>query len=749
MFTPIAIIGRNCLLPKSLSPKQLWENVIARRNCLEPATQSEWRLDPNSLVNTTTPKKDKVNTTQFGFVKNTFDVDNHFFVDANIINKQDQLTKWLLSVCYRALQDANISLENLKKYRSGVIVGNLIYPTFEFSQFAEAIWLDGEYKKQFDPIYRFMSGYPAHFVAECLGMKVPSFTLDAACASSLYAIKLACDQLQSGNADLMLAGGINAVDSLFLNMGFSALNALSMSGFSRPLQRHADGLIPSHGAAVVALRRLDDAIRNDEPILGVIEGIGLSNDGRSGGILQPNQAGQIQAMELAYAGSSVDPSDISWLECHATGTAVGDATEIKSIQQIFTPHPQRHISALKAAIGHTITASGAAALINVLSAFSANVKPPSQVSTKEAAEFVHSAQLNILEEPIMWEKNENSNRYAAINCFGFGGNNAHLIVSDWNKSHNRHAKVAHQIKQQQKEKIAVIGLEVLTGRVKNKQQLKDLLEQDIQEAQQEYALEKIELMAQETRFPPTDLQHTLAQQLGMLQIVQTTLKQVRSFDPKRTSILVGMECDAEIARWGLRWRLDGYFADQTSEWLAETKDAIVAPLLAVDVVGTLPNVVANRINVQFDLKGPSFSLCAEELSGVRALEVASQSLNDHSIDTAIVGAVDLSCESIHRIALSAVKNQEQVCSDSVVVLILKRLTDAQRDQEKIYAIIDLENQTDQSVEKNSVLGNAHAAIGLQQIAESILELEIQQQSTKEIHLSAMGNQRCKVKLTTA
>ena len=159
--------------------------------------------------------------------------------------------------------------------------------------------------------------------------------LDAACASSLYAIKLACDRLHDGNADLMLAGAVNAADDLCIHLGFSALNALSRTGQSRPFNANADGLVPAEGCGFVVLKRLSDAEANGDTIHGVLRGVGLSNDGRGRGMLVPSSGGQARAMSSALEMSGLAPGDISLLECHATGTRVGDGVEIESTAAVY------------------------------------------------------------------------------------------------------------------------------------------------------------------------------------------------------------------------------------------------------------------------------------------------------------------------------------------------------------------------------------------------------------------------------
>lgn len=151
------------------------------------------------------------------------------------------------------------------------------------------------------------------------GARGGAYTLDAACASAIYAVKLACDELQSHQADAMLAGGASRPECLYTQVGFSQLLALSPSGRCAPFDESADGLVVGEGAGILVLKRLDDAIRNEDTIHGVIRGIGLSNDMR-GNLLAPDSEGQIRAMTNAYESARWSPADIDLIECHGTGT---------------------------------------------------------------------------------------------------------------------------------------------------------------------------------------------------------------------------------------------------------------------------------------------------------------------------------------------------------------------------------------------------------------------------------------------
>ena len=313
-------------------------------------------------------------TDRGGFVKgfeSLFDPTG-FVMPAEELVSLDPLFHWVLHGVRAALQDAGHDWSR-PAARAGLVMGNLGLPCPGLRRFAEAVWLGGARP---DPRNRFCFGLPARLGARALGLGLGGFALDAACASSLYAIKIACDRLHDGEADLMVAGGVNRGDILGLHVGFTAIQALSPSGRSLPFHQEADGLVPAEGAAFVVLKPLEEAVAADDLIHGVIRGIGLSNDGRTAGLLTPAEAGQVRAMRAAYTIAGLSPADISLVECHATGTPVGDSVEVQSMRRVFADVRDLPVGSLKSNLGHLITASGAAGLIKVLEALRAGVRPP-------------------------------------------------------------------------------------------------------------------------------------------------------------------------------------------------------------------------------------------------------------------------------------------------------------------------------------------------------------------------------------
>ena len=373
-FPPIAIVGQGCVLPAALTPEALWTLVREGRSAIGPAAPGLWGLDAGaSREQLAREIASDVGGRVTGFDE-VFEPEG-FAVDAASLRGLDPVFLWTLHAAREALRSAGLSpLE--PRPRGALVLGNLSYPTPGLVDLALEVW-SGE-ERGADPRNRFMSGLPAHLAAAAVGFGGEAFALDAACASSLYALKLACQALHDGRADLALAGGVNHADDLFLHGGFSALRALSPTGQSRPFHREADGLVPAQGAALLLLERLDDAVANGRRVLGVIRGVGLSNDGRSRGLMVPAEEGQIRALRAAYEESGLSPRDISLVECHATGTVVGDGAEIRSMREVFEGARGVPIGSLKSNVGHLITASGAAAVIKVLAAMRERVRPPTR-----------------------------------------------------------------------------------------------------------------------------------------------------------------------------------------------------------------------------------------------------------------------------------------------------------------------------------------------------------------------------------
>jgi len=719
-FTPIAIVGRACLLPGAHTPEALWAAVREGRSLLSPAPEGHWRVPAGDVMTRDIPHaQDKSWSDVGGYVRDfAFDPSGYRVPESELAGL-DPLFHWVLDTGRKALRDAGVDGDA----RTGAVLGNLSFPSPGMSRFAESVWL-GELSEragvgQVDARNRFMSGLPAHLLARALGLGAGAFALDAACASSLYAVELACRALAEGRADRMLAGAVNRADDLFLHIGFCALSAMSKTGQSRPFHADADGLVPGDGCGFVVLERLDDALRDGHEVLGVIRGVGLSNDGRGKNLLAPSADGQARSMRAALDMAELTPADVAYIECHATGTTVGDATELSSMAAVYGD-AERPIGSLKANLGHLITASGISGLIKLVEALRHRELPPTPHGEAPSPSLVASP----FRVPSATEPWRGPLR-AGLSAFGFGGNNAHLIVEAFDAEGASALMSASAKPAREPEPLVVVAMGARVGAGAD---VADFAAALFRDAAATRHAEHVPLALRELRFPPKDLERSHATQT---QLLGTALEAVSGLElpADRTGIYVGYGCDPEIARWGARWRTTSWAralgADQA--WVDETKDAFVPPLEAAHVVGTMPNMPANRLSSQLDTHGPAFTVCAEELSGVRALESGARALLRHQIDVALIGAVDMSDEPVHRAAAEALLPARAQAGDAAVMLVLMRASDAAAQKLDVLAYIRID-ASESGVKQTTPLhdavaqrfGHAHAASGLLEIAAAVL-----------------------------
>jgi 3-oxoacyl-(acyl-carrier-protein) synthase/3-hydroxymyristoyl/3-hydroxydecanoyl-(acyl carrier protein) dehydratase len=676
-----------------------------------------------------------------------------FLLDSSLVSALDPMTQWAMHCGREALADAGVSSS---RERAGLVLGNLSFPTSSHAEFAEHVWLrsqqagNAQEAKTLEALRaaaltgpfpdahnRFSSGLVATLTARALGLGGEAFCLDAACASSLYALEMAARILHAGEADVMLAGAVNRADDLFIHVGFCALSAMSRTGQSRPFHRDADGLVPAEGAVLLALQRLDDAVAQNKKIYGVLRGVGLSNDGRGRGLLAPSEEGQQRAIRDAYKYAQISADEITLLECHATGTPVGDGTEVRSGAAVFEGCSQVPIGSLKSNLGHLVTVAGGAAILKVLSAMEHRVRPASlHTHTNELIDAIASSPFRVLQQNERW----NGRRLAGVSAFGFGGNNAHAVLEsfeDYQQSRARPSvavRVPH-MDARELPAIAVVAIGARVGQASSTEAVVATLMRGEAVAQ---PAQEVSVGLGGLRFPPKDLEHALPQQLWMLEIGREICSDL-SLSRDRTGVYVGMGCDSEIARYGARWRMAQWALSAgitDAQWITQAQDAFVHPLQAAGVVGTMPNIPANRINSQLDLAGAGLSISSEEHSGLSALRTAVRALQQHALDAAVVGAVDFAHEPVLTHARASLGHTEAL-GDGAVAVVLMRESDARAQGRAVLAVVD--PWATQSADASTTMGDqagceldpsvffqhTHAAHGLLAVACAVWSLRYQ------------------------
>ncbi|MGD0585426.1 MAG: SDR family NAD(P)-dependent oxidoreductase [Oryzomonas sp.] len=258
--------------------------------------------------------------------------------------------------------------------------------------------------------------------------------VDAACASSLSALHLASMELATGKSDMVVTGGIDTFNDIFMYMCFSKTPALSPSGDIKPFDASGDGTILGEGLGIMVIKRLADAERDGDRIYAVIRGVGSSSDGKGEAIYTPSASGQKKAIKDAYQRAGVSPDSIALVEAHGTGTKVGDAVEVSALREIYgkASKPWCALGSVKSQIGHTKAAAGAAGMIKAALALHHKVIPPTikvQQPLREVSDGQSPFYLTSHKRP--WLSRNGQPRRAAVSALGFGGSNFHVVLEEY------------------------------------------------------------------------------------------------------------------------------------------------------------------------------------------------------------------------------------------------------------------------------------------------------------------------------
>ncbi|WP_426575024.1 beta-ketoacyl synthase N-terminal-like domain-containing protein [Aquihabitans sp. McL0605] len=275
-------------------------------------------------------------------------------------------------------------------------------------------------------------------IANRFDLRGAAYTVDAACASSLIAVDHGVNQLRSGAADVVLAGGVHHCHDLTLWSVFSQLRALSPTEAIRPFSKDADGILVGEGTGILVLKRVADAERDGDRIYAVIRGTGVASDGAGASLMNPRPEGQVLAVSKAWAASGLDPATVGLIEAHGTATPVGDRTELETLRTVFGERASGGrggsgagpvLGSVKSMIGHAMPAAGAAGLAKAALAIFHGELPPT-LHVEEPNEALATTRFRVLAEAEPWESADGAPRTAGVNAFGFGGINAHVVLTE-------------------------------------------------------------------------------------------------------------------------------------------------------------------------------------------------------------------------------------------------------------------------------------------------------------------------------
>ncbi|MGQ4429249.1 MULTISPECIES: SDR family NAD(P)-dependent oxidoreductase [unclassified Streptomyces] len=437
----VAVIGMACMFPQAPDLPTFWANILGGRDSVDEVPPDRW--DP--AVHYSADKGGATPSKWGGFLPRIPFDPLRYGIPPTSLGSIEPVQLLALEAARRSLEDAGYGDRGREfdRARTSVVFGAEAGSDLSNATTLRAV-LPSYYgtippgvEEQLptlteDSFPGMLSNVISGRIANRLDLGGANFTVDAACASSLAAVDVACKELVGGTSDVVLCGGADLHNGINDYVLFSSVHALSPTGRSRAFDSSADGIALGEGVACVVLKRLADAERDGDRIYGVIKGVGSSSDGRSLGLTAPRPEGQRAALERAYRNAGVSPAEVGLVEAHGTGTVVGDRTELSILSAVFTESGAETgscaLGSVKSQIGHTKCAAGLAGLIKTVLSLYTGVKPPTlhmrqpnPAWQEDSSPFVFHAR------PRPWAAPAEE-RVAGLSAFGFGGTNFHAVI---------------------------------------------------------------------------------------------------------------------------------------------------------------------------------------------------------------------------------------------------------------------------------------------------------------------------------
>ncbi|MCF2139109.1 MAG: SDR family NAD(P)-dependent oxidoreductase [Candidatus Lokiarchaeota archaeon] len=460
----VAIVGIGGVFPDASNINEFWDNILSEKYSITEVPKDRWNYE--IYFSEDRNQKDKTYTKIGGFIKDFKFKSIKFRIPPQMAKRMDPVQKWALTAAKEALMDANYPIDGKQSLSLAVIIGNSLGGEIQryndkrvfFNEINHYLYqaekknigdsnsirriksyLEENIIKNILPINEDtmpgeLSNIIAGRISNVFNLNGKNLTTDAACASSLAALDTAVKGLLLGDYDAVLAGGADHSMDPSVFIKFSKIGALSAKK-SCPFDAEADGFVMGEGAGFVVLKRLSDAIRDNNKIYAVIRGIGASSDGRGKGITAPNLQGQKMAVIRALDSAKIQEKDLQYIECHGTSTVIGDATELMVLQELLhskNPSQKIAIGSVKSQIGHLKSAAAIASIIKTSLALYHKIIPPSinfnipnpKIDWDNVPFYVNTHAKE-------WIRPQNSIRRAGVSAFGFGGTNFHVILEEF------------------------------------------------------------------------------------------------------------------------------------------------------------------------------------------------------------------------------------------------------------------------------------------------------------------------------
>lgn len=421
---PIAIIGIGCRFPKADNPQEFWKLLREGRNAIREVPAERWNID--DIYDPEPVQPGKTVSRWGGFLDQVDQFDwRAFHMLPREVKHMDPQQRLLLEVAWEALEDAGIPFEQIAGSNTGVSIG---------ISWNDYFHLLTQNRSQLD-VYAVIGNamtFAANRLSYTFDLKGPSFSVDAACTSSLMSVYQACQSLWNGEADLALAGGVNLILSPDLTIMLSQADFLSHDGQCKTLDERADGFVRGEGAGIVVLKRLSQ-VQSSERVYALIRGLATNHNGHNEWIVASSRPSQETLLRTAYAKAGIDPAEIDYVELNGTAFRQGDAIEVQALGTVLNNGKQRTspcmIGSVKTNVGHLESAAGIAGLIKVaLSLYHRQIPPTLNLHTLNPALSLQNLHLTAPQETTAWPEKEGV-PLAGVTAVSMSGVNVHAVLS--------------------------------------------------------------------------------------------------------------------------------------------------------------------------------------------------------------------------------------------------------------------------------------------------------------------------------
>ncbi|MFE7620096.1 SDR family NAD(P)-dependent oxidoreductase, partial [Streptomyces sp. NPDC057496] len=423
---PLAVVGVGLRMPGDAHDlDSLWDVLAEGRDTVRQVPAD--RFDIDTFYDPDPDAEGRTYARHASFLDDVAHFDAAFFgISPREAEPMDPQHRLLLEAAWNSLENAGIRPRELRDSRTGVFVG-------------AGVGEYGKYRPNGAPDTYTLTGtlpsFNAGRLSYHLGLQGPALSIDTACSSSLVALHLACEALRNDECELALAGGVQVLTDPGAFIALSRSHALSPDGRSKAFSAEADGYGRGEGVGVIAVMRLSDAIKQNRTVLGVIRATAINHDGASSGITAPNGSSQQKVIRAALRSAGLSTEDVDYVECHGTGTSLGDPIEVQALAAVYgegrEPGRELGLGTAKSVIGHLESAAGIAGVCKMLASFRKDALPGTRYSSPRNPNIAwDDLPVRVVDELTPWEREEGRVRRAGVSSFGLSGTNAHVIVEE-------------------------------------------------------------------------------------------------------------------------------------------------------------------------------------------------------------------------------------------------------------------------------------------------------------------------------